>query len=66
MAQKIYGLVCDGGDGSTSMHWFRDEEKVNDLLENDTDLYMNEGSHVEVLTFPVDLDLTACGFSFRG
>lgn len=48
------------------MHWFRDEEKVNDLLENDTDLYMNEGSHVEVLTFPVDLDLTACGFSFRG
>ena len=32
---KIYGLVSDNGDGSASVHWFRNAEQVNDVMEED-------------------------------
>ena len=66
--QTIYGLISDNGDGSSSMHWFRDQEKVDFLLSDDGDesyWAANEGSPAETLTFPADLDLEAAGFSFN-
>ena len=32
MAQVIYGLVSDNGDGSASMDWFRDPDLMNAVL----------------------------------
>ena len=67
MTQTIYGLIADGGDGSSSMRWFRSLDKVNELLDEDNgheQYWANEGGPAETLTFPDDLDLKACGFYF--
>lgn len=65
MTQKIYGLVSDCGDGSSCMHWFRDEKIVEQCLEHDCESYgMNEGVPAETLEFPDELNLEKCGFSF--
>lgn len=65
---KIYGLIADNGDGSASIHWFRTEEKMNEMLdeENGHEQYWaaNEGGPNQELTLPDDLDLAAAGFSF--
>ena len=69
MAQVVFGLTVDSGDGSSHIQWFRDEAVAQRLLDSDdgVDLEMygaNEGCFSEVLTFPDDLDLEACGFRF--
>jgi hypothetical protein len=61
--QTIYGLICDGGDGSAHMRWYRNKQKMYDQLDRD-ECYQNEGSPAETLTFPLALDLEAAGFSF--
>lgn len=61
--QVIYGLICDNGDGSGSMQWFRNLDLVEQLLE-ENDFYANKGSLAETLTFPISLDLNLCGFQF--
>lgn len=76
--QKVYGLVSDNGDGSSSVHWFKDESIVNILLGNTPnnsivpiedyiiDGYnMNEGSPAETFEFPDELDLVKAGFRFQ-
>lgn len=60
--QTIYGLICDAGDGSSHMRWFRNRDKVDQVLEDDESYYANEGSPAMTLTFPAELDLAACGF----
>ena len=66
--QTIYGLIADGGDGSASMRWYRTMAEVEHMLDEDNghEEYWaaNEGSPAEILTFPADLDLQACGFTF--
>lgn len=64
--QTVYALLEDNGDGSSSIHWFRDKEIVDALLESDDveDWCQNEGIPAETLTFPDDLDLKECGFRF--
>ena len=66
--QKVFGLVSDGGDGSSSILWFRDGKIVDRLLGDDNayseQFYANEGSPAETLTFPDDLNLDTVGFSF--
>lgn len=69
MTQTIYGLTVDYGDGSAGMQWFRDKELAYSLLDEDNPnwqemMYGNDGSPSMVLTFPEDLDLEKCGFSF--
>jgi len=39
--QKVYGLISDNGDGSSSIGWFKDESVVEHLLENDESFYPN-------------------------
>lgn len=78
--QKVYGLVCDLGDGSSCIHWFRDSEEslldvllgrtpnkgVFDLEDYIIDGYnINEGTPAETFEFPDDLNLEACGFLFE-
>ena len=68
MAQVVYGLTRDNGDGSNSICWFINKAVVDRLTSgNDEDFLeeysMNEGIS-ETLTFPDGLDLEACGFSF--
>lgn len=69
MAQVIYGLICDSGDGSCHMRWFRNKELVDQLLDDNTgehEIYWaNEGTPSATLTFPDDLDLKKCGFRFN-
>lgn len=65
--QKIYGLMSDNGDGSSSINWFKNKQLVDKIL--DPDYYpeawgCNEGSPAETLTFPDDLNLEECGFVF--
>ena len=66
--QTIYGLISDCGDGSSAMHWYRNKEDVDYLLdeENGQEEFWaaNEGGCAETLTFPADLDLARCGFYF--
>jgi hypothetical protein len=62
MAQVVYGLTQDGGDGSSTIRWFKTQEGA-DLALGEEEFFMNEG-YSSVLTFPDDLDLEACGFSF--
>lgn len=72
MAQVVYGLSCDHGDGSAGIRWFKDKELVDRLLDEDggfpdyvwESYCQNEGSPAQTLTFPDDLDLAACGFRF--
>lgn len=60
--KTIYGLICDGGDGSASLRWYSNKEKVDNLLFDECeDYYMNEGSPAVTLTVPIDFDLTAAG-----
>jgi len=67
MAQTVYGLTRDNGDGSTGIVWFRNKDTVDRILDNNggihEEFYGNEGSATE-LTFPDDLDLVQCGFRF--
>jgi hypothetical protein len=62
--QKVYGLISDNGDGSSSMYWFKDKSIVENLLENDESFYANEGVAAETLVFPDDFDLISAGFWF--
>jgi hypothetical protein len=66
MAQTIYGIICDGGDGSASVRWYRSQEKVEKLLNDDEqcEWYGQNEGQAKILTFPDDLDLEKCGFSF--
>jgi hypothetical protein len=69
MAQTVFGLSVDYGDGSSGIRWFRDEALVERLLDYDSSgdneqYYGNEGTPSEKLTFPDGLDLEACGFHF--
>ena len=62
--QKVYMLSTDNGDGSNSTHFFAKEPNLNAMTEEDPETYgCNEGN-MDVLTFPDDLDLHACGFRF--
>jgi hypothetical protein len=61
--QRVYGLISDNGDGSSSMHWFRTPEKVEEM-NNHENYWANEGGPAETLTLPADLDLGAAGFRF--
>jgi hypothetical protein len=65
--QIVYGLIEDGGDGSSVIRWFKDKELVDKLLTDDEcnePFYANEGSPAVTLTFPDELDLTVVGFRF--
>lgn len=66
--KKVYGIISDSGDGSSSIYWFKDS-KIADMLLDDDSEYVeqfgcNEGGYAEELTFPDDVDLQQCGFSF--
>ena len=66
--QNIYGVICDSGDGSSHMQWFRNKELVDDILDEDHDdhelYYANEGEPSSILSFPDELNLEQCGFKF--
>ena len=64
--QRVYGLISDCGDGSSSMYWFQNKAIVDAILESDDveQFYPNEGSPSETLIFPNDLNLKECGFWF--
>ncbi len=67
MAQTVYGLIQDNGDGSCCIRWYRSRDKVDELLEEDNgheEFWGNEGSPAETLTFPEGLDLDQCGLHF--
>jgi len=62
MAQLIYGVIRDNGDGSATMVWFRSQD-VAELASDKEEYGISEGIASE-LSFPDSLDLESCGFSF--
>lgn len=70
MEQTIYGLICDYGDGSAGISWYRNKDKAYGLLDpysphwDESVSFINDGEPNSVLTFPADLDLEKCGFMF--
>lgn len=71
--KKIYGLICNGGDGSAHLEWFSDKEEADRRLycdDADTDedygyLYgMNEGSPAITLTVDLDFDFKSAGIYY--
>jgi hypothetical protein len=62
MAQLIYGVIRDNGDGSASMVWFQSQD-IAELASDKEEYGISEGIAVE-LSFPDSLDLESCGFSF--
>lgn len=61
---KIFYMVCDGGDGSANVHWFKSETYAKRLAVDVEDYYQNEGE-VKTLTLPDDTDLSTLGIQFR-
>lgn len=62
---KVYALISDNGDGSASIHWFKNGELVDKLLDDDPEYwYLNEGSPAETLLFPDGTDVESFGFVF--
>lgn len=64
MTQTIYGMLPDGGDGSCSIWWFREKPDVNRMEELYPDTWGCSEGIAQTLTFPDDIDLEKCGFSF--
>lgn len=73
MSKKIYGLICNGGDGSAHLEWLSDEEEVRAKLDCDDAhtewdygyLYgMNEGSPAVTLTVDSSFDFKAAGIYY--
>ena len=61
--KKLYYLICDGGDGSASVRWFKDRDVAQELSWQDENFYQNEGE-VGELTLPDEVDLDSIGASF--
>lgn len=40
---KVYILICDNGDGSSSLHFFKHKEVAQELCDNEEEYYSNEG-----------------------
>lgn len=59
MAQVVYVFTRDCGDGTSTVGYTLNGDYL-DENQNDDDLMMNEGFS-DVLEFPDDLDLHACG-----
>lgn len=69
MTQTIYGLISDNGDGDNSVRWYRTQAEVDHVLHepNGYDCYRhywNKCVIADYLSFPAELDLEKCGFSF--
>lgn len=65
--QTVYGIMRDQGDGSAVILWFQNGALARHLVESDDyceSFWANEGCISETFTFPADLDLKTCGFSF--
>lgn len=64
MTQTIYGVVANCGDGSSTLHWFKNKPDIDAMMDEDSELWgMSEGID-QTLTFPAELDLAKCGFTF--
>lgn len=50
---KVALLICDGGDGSACIRWFKDHLLAEKLCETEEEFYQNEGDP-EIITVPDD------------
>lgn len=75
--KTIYGIIRDGDDGSASLEWHSNKDKVERLLnplDYDPETYddeyyletyaMNEGSPAVTLTVDEDFDFKAAGIYY--
>jgi hypothetical protein len=52
---NIYGLICDGGDGSANLSWYTKEDADALLSEDHWDFEsytVNKGSYADVIKLP--------------
>jgi hypothetical protein len=67
MTQKVYMLSSDQGDGSATVHFFRNKPDLEKMFEEDEyalEQYSANEEPLDYLEFPDDLDLSTCGFYF--
>ncbi len=62
--KKLYGLISDNGDSSSSVRWYTNKTLVNHLLKNDETYYANEGSPAVTLNLPDDFNLNTLGIFY--
>lgn len=67
---RLYYVVCDCGDGSSTVHWYKDEAFLYARISEDHDLYdesyySNEGQ-ARFITVPDDFDVDSLGVRFSG
>ena len=41
--KEYYYMICDNGDGSCSVHWFRTLKSAQDARDSEDGWYYNEG-----------------------
>lgn len=69
MTKKLFALVSDGGDGSSSIYFTMNEEFINahqerylnDELEHDDLGVDGDGFHYDILTVPDECTLESLG-----
>lgn len=50
---KVALVICDGGDGSASIAYYRNLEEAKRVVEEEEEYYMNEGSF-DIIDVPKD------------
>lgn len=58
---NLYALVCDDGDGSSSISWFTCFERARSLIMHEDDYRCNDS--VRLIILPEGTDLTTLGVS---
>lgn len=65
--QRVYMFTEDLGDGSSAVRYTQDAGLLRRLQSDDyedSDYFQQNEGYSNVLTFPADIDLVACGFKF--
>lgn len=66
---KIYGIIHNNGDGSSSIRWYSKDSAdyvLSDDYEYFDDVQCNEGSPAEIITLPDGLNPEDIGLELHG
>lgn len=56
---ELFFMVCDGGDGSSTVSWFKNYDRAEYLHESDDNYRCSDG--IFSITLPDDFDVSTLG-----
>ncbi len=59
--KKLYFLVADLGDGTTTVRWFEDGTRARHIIDEDPEQYCTNEGGPRYITLPDDFDITTLG-----